>query len=100
MRLCELRGPCGWPTFPDLRASLRLDPKKYTGASVRFFALVNAIKVIPYVALGALDMRNFSTSLTLLPVALLATFAGAMIVRRLKRMSSIHSPMGLDLPHP
>ncbi|MDO1582012.1 sulfite exporter TauE/SafE family protein [Rhizobium oryzicola] len=74
----------GGPPFQIYALPLRLDPKKYTGASVRFFALVNAIKVVPYVALGALDMRNFSTSLTLLPVALLATFAGAMIVRRLK----------------
>ena len=63
---------------------LRLDPKSYTGASVRFFALVNAIKLIPYFALGALDLENLTASATLLPLALVATMMGAAIVRRLK----------------
>jgi uncharacterized protein len=74
----------GGPPFQIYALPLKLDPKNYTGASVRFFALVNAIKVIPYVALGALDTKNFAISLTLLPVALVATVAGAAIVRRLK----------------
>jgi uncharacterized protein len=74
----------GGPPFQIYALPLRLDPKAYTGASVRFFALVNAIKVIPYVALGALDTKNLSISFTLLPVALVATMAGAVIVRRLK----------------
>lgn len=74
----------GGPPFQIYALPMKLDPKAYTGASVRFFALVNAIKVIPYVALGALDTKNLSISLTLLPVALVSTVAGAMIVRRLK----------------
>ncbi len=74
----------GGPPFQIYALPLKLDPKDYTGASVRFFALVNAIKVIPYVALGALDTRNLSLSITLLPVALIATMAGAAIVKRLK----------------
>ncbi|SIQ15967.1 hypothetical protein SAMN05880590_102331 [Rhizobium sp. RU35A] len=74
----------GGPPFQIYALPLKLDPKAYTGASVRFFALVNAIKVIPYVALGALDRQNLQLSVTLLPVALIATMAGAVIVRRLK----------------
>jgi uncharacterized membrane protein YfcA len=74
----------GGPPFQIYALPLKLDPKAYTGASVRFFALVNAIKVVPYVALGALDTRNLATSLTLLPIALVSTMAGALIVRRLK----------------
>ncbi|MCO5731958.1 sulfite exporter TauE/SafE family protein [Rhizobium sp. SSA_523] len=74
----------GGPPFQIYALPLKLDPKDYTGASVRFFALINAVKVIPYVALGALDTRNLAASVTLLPVALVATIAGAAIVRRLK----------------
>ncbi|MFD1745208.1 sulfite exporter TauE/SafE family protein [Rhizobium helianthi] len=74
----------GGPPFQIYALPLRLDPKRYTGASVRLFAIVNAVKVIPYVALGALDSRNLTTSLTLLPIAFLSTLAGAWIIRRLK----------------
>lgn len=74
----------GGPPFQIYALPLKLDPKAYTGASVRFFALINAIKVIPYVALGALDAHNLKVSLTLLPVALVATMAGAVVVRHMK----------------
>ncbi|WP_029616748.1 sulfite exporter TauE/SafE family protein [Pseudorhizobium marinum] len=74
----------GGPPFQIYVLPLRLDPKSYTGASVRFFALVNAIKLIPYFALGALDLENLTASATLLPLALVATMMGAAIVRRLK----------------
>lgn len=73
----------GGPPFEIYALPLKLPPKAYTGASVRFFAILNAVKVIPYVALGQLDMGNFTASLTLIPVAFLATMAGAAIVRRL-----------------
>ncbi|MCF1462892.1 sulfite exporter TauE/SafE family protein [Agrobacterium vitis] len=74
----------GGPPFEIYALPLKLDPKTYTGTSVRFFACLNAIKVIPYIALGQLDFSNFTLSLSLLPVALLSTMAGAMVVRRMK----------------
>lgn len=74
----------GGPPFQIYALPLKLDPKKYTGASVRLFAIMNAVKVIPYVALGALDTRNLALSLTLMPVAFVATMAGAWVVRKLK----------------
>lgn len=74
----------GGPPFQIYTLPLKLDPKDYTGASVRFFALVNAIKLIPYFALGALDAENLTASATLLPVALVATMLGAAVVRHLK----------------
>lgn len=73
----------GGPPFEIYALPLKLDPKTYTGTSVRFFALLNAIKVIPYVALGQLDLGNFTASLTLMPVAFLSTMLGAFVVRRL-----------------
>ena len=74
----------GGPPFQIYVLPMKLDPKAYTGASIRFFALVNAVKVIPYFALGALDTENLTASATLLPVALISTLMGAAIVKHLK----------------
>src|SRR5690606_18720764 len=60
----------GGPPFQIYVLPMQLDPKAYTGASIRFFAIVNAVKVIPYFFLGALDRENMFISMTLLPVAL------------------------------
>jgi uncharacterized membrane protein YfcA len=87
----------GGPPFQIYALPMKLDPKNYTGASVRFFALVNAIKIIPYVALGALDTRNLATSITLLPVALVTTMAGAFIVKRMKPDAFYPLAYGLGL---
>jgi len=81
----------GGPPFQIYALPMRLDPKSYTGASIRFFAIVNAVKVIPYFFLGALDRENLAISATLLPVALIATMLGAAIVKHLK--SEIFYPM-------
>lgn len=74
----------GGPPFQIYVLPLKLDPKTYTGMSVRFFAIMNAIKLIPYFALGGLDTANLTASASLLPVALVTTLAGARIVKHLK----------------
>lgn len=74
----------GGPPYQIYALPLRQDPKIYTGTSVRFFAIINAIKLAPYFALGQFDTTNLSTSLVLAPLAPVATLAGAYIVRRLK----------------
>lgn len=63
---------------------LRQDPKLYTATSVVVFAVMNAVKLIPYFALGELDASNLSISAALMPAAAVATFAGAAIVRRMR----------------
>lgn len=63
---------------------LRLSPKEYTGTAVRFFAIVNALKLPPYFMLGLLSAGNLKTSAMLFPVALLATLVGAMVVKRMR----------------
>ncbi len=85
----------GGPPFQIYVLPMRLDPKRYTGASIRFFAIVNAVKVVPYVLLGALDRHNLAISATLLPVALLSTMAGAAVVKHLK--SEVFYPMTYGL---
>jgi len=74
----------GGPPYQIYALPLRQDPKTYTGTSVRFFAIINAIKLVPYFALGQFDATNLSTSLALAPLAPVATLAGAYIVRRMK----------------
>lgn len=74
----------GGPPFQIYTLPLRLDPLSYTGASTRFFAIMNAIKVLPYFALGELGTTNLGLSATLLPVALVSTLIGARLVRYLK----------------
>lgn len=74
----------GGPPYQIYTLPLRQDPKIYTGTSVRFFAIVNAVKLVPYFALGQFDATNLKTSLALAPLAPVATLAGAYVVRRLK----------------
>lgn len=74
----------GGPPYQIYTLPLRQDPRTYTGTSVRFFAIINALKLVPYFALGQFDTTNLSTSLVLSPLALVATLGGAFIVRRMK----------------
>jgi uncharacterized membrane protein YfcA len=87
----------GGPPFQIYVLPMRLDPKSYTGASIRFFAIVNAVKVIPYFLLGALDGENLTISATLLPVALVSTIAGAAVVKHLKAETFYPMTYGLAL---
>ncbi len=47
-----------------------------------FFAAVNLIKVPPYFLLGQFSRENLTVSVGLIPIAVLSTFAGVWIVRR------------------
>ncbi|MBL0374998.1 sulfite exporter TauE/SafE family protein [Rhizobium sp. KVB221] len=74
----------GGAPFQVYGLPLKLPPRDYTGAAVRFFAILNAVKLIPYFMLGQLDFTNLYLSATLFPLAPLATIAGALIVRRMR----------------
>ncbi len=74
----------GGPPFQVYTLPLRLDPKVLTGTSVIFFAVTNALKLIPYFALGQFDATNLAASFALMPIAPLATLAGAWLVRRMR----------------
>lgn len=71
----------GGPPFQVHVLPKRLDPKVYTGTSVLFFAVVNAVKVGPYAALGFFDARVLASALVTLPLAALAVRVGARVVR-------------------
>ncbi|OJF94528.1 sulfite exporter TauE/SafE family protein [Pararhizobium antarcticum] len=74
----------GGPPFQIYALPLKLPPRDYTGTIVRFFAVLNVVKLLPYFALGQLDLSNLKTSLTLFPLAMAATACGAWLVRRMR----------------
>ena len=74
----------GGPPFQVYALPLRLDPKVITGTSAIFFAVTNAVKLVPYFALGQFDATNLTASAVLMPLAPLATLAGAWLVRRMR----------------
>jgi hypothetical protein len=46
-----------------------------------FFAATNAMKVVPYFALGQFSTKTLETSALLLPLAVATNFAGIWLVR-------------------
>lgn len=73
----------GGPPYQIYTVPLRLPPRIYTGTSVAVFSIINAVKVLPYFALGLFSTDNLATSAVLMPVAILATLAGVAVVKRL-----------------
>ena len=74
----------GGPPYQVYTLPLKLDPRVFTGTSVIFFAVTNAVKLVPYFALGQFDATNLAASAVLMPVAPVATLAGAWLVRRMR----------------
>jgi len=74
----------GGPPFQVYTLPLRLDPKVLSGTAAIFFAATNAVKLVPYFALGQFDATNLTASAVLMPIAPLATLAGAWLVRRMR----------------
>jgi uncharacterized membrane protein YfcA len=73
----------GGPPFLVYTMPQRLAAPVFAGTSVLFFALVNLMKVPPYLWLGQFSRANLWASLTLLPLAIASTLAGVWIVRRI-----------------
>jgi uncharacterized membrane protein YfcA len=71
----------GSPPFQIHILPQRLDKLTLVGTSVIFFAFMNWVKVVPYLALGQFSTRNFATSVALLPLAVVANFFGIWLVR-------------------
>lgn len=74
----------GGPPYQVYMLPLRLDPVRLAGTTVVFFTTMNAVKLVPYAALGQFDAANLATSAVLLPLAPLATLAGVWLVRRIR----------------
>jgi uncharacterized membrane protein YfcA len=71
----------GAPPFQMYALPLRLDKQVFVGTSVIFFAVTNAVKLIPYFFLGQFDAANMETAAVLFPFAALTTIVGIWLVR-------------------
>jgi uncharacterized membrane protein YfcA len=72
----------GAPPFQVFVMPQDLKPRVFAGTATMFFAAVNLIKLPPYFLLGQFSRDNLKVSLALIPVAILSTFAGVWLVRR------------------
>ena len=53
----------------------------FVGTTTVFFAVVNVMKIVPYLMLAQFTAKNLTTSLVLLPIAVIANFAGIWMVK-------------------
>jgi uncharacterized membrane protein YfcA len=72
----------GGPPFQIYVMPQKLPRDVFVGTGAVLFALVNWIKVPPYLALGQFSGENLATAGALFPVAIASTWAGVLLVRR------------------
>ena len=71
----------GGPPYYAFVLPQRLEKMLYVGTTVWFFALVNAMKVAPYFALGQFSTSGLVTSAALIPLAVASNVLGVWLVR-------------------
>jgi uncharacterized protein len=71
----------GGPPFQIYVLPQQLPKAVFAGTTTITFAVINAVKLVPYWALGQLTLTNLRTSILLMPVAIAGTFAGVRLVR-------------------
>jgi len=74
-------GQAGAPAYTLYVLALRLPKMMFVGTTAYFFAGVNYMKIVPYVALGQFSAKGFATSLILIPLAVLTNLLGFWLVR-------------------
>lgn len=72
----------GGPPFQIYVMPQKLPRDVFVGTGAILFALLNWIKVPPYVALGQFTTENLLTAAVLFPLAVASTWAGVLLVRR------------------
>jgi len=71
----------GAPPYQVFVLPLGLSKAVFAGTSTIAFAYINAIKLVPYHALGQLSPDNLATAALLIPIAAVAVFAGVRLVK-------------------
>lgn len=74
----------GGPPFQVYVMPQNLARDVFVGTGAVLFAIINWVKVPPYIALGQFTRENLLTSAALFPVAIVSTWAGVLLVRRVK----------------
>lgn len=73
----------GAPPYQVYVLPQRLPKMVYAGTSTILFTVVNAVKLVPYWALGQLSLGNLEKVAILAPAAVAATFVGVRLTRRI-----------------
>jgi len=63
----------------------QLDKVLFAGTTIVFFAVINATKVVPYLALGLFDATNLATSAVLAPAAAAGIVLGILLRKHISR---------------
>jgi uncharacterized membrane protein YfcA len=74
----------GAPPFQVYVMPQRLSPRLFAGTAIMVFAAINLMKVPGYFALGQFSKENLTAAVSLFPLAIVATFVGVWVVRRVK----------------
>ena len=72
----------GGPPFNMYALPRGLSRDVFVGSAGIFFAVVNVVKVAPFIALGQLTLANLATATALFPLAIVSNIAGIWLVRR------------------
>ncbi len=75
----------GGPPYQIYTIPQGLPKTVYAGTSVMFFAVVNAVKLVPYFMLGQFDRANLTTSLILIPLAPVGVLLGVWLLKRISQ---------------
>jgi uncharacterized membrane protein YfcA len=71
----------GAPPYQMYVMPQRLSKLVFAGTSTILFAIINAVKLLPYWALGQLSLENLRTAALLFPIGIIATLLGVQIVK-------------------
>ncbi len=71
----------GAPPFQVYVLPLRMEKAVFAGTSTVLFAYINAVKLIPYWALGTLTLDDLKVAAVLMVPASIAVFAGVWLVK-------------------
>lgn len=71
----------GGPPYQVYTLPLKMTKTVFAGTSTIAFAVINAVKLIPYWHLGQLSAANMKVALMLMPIAAGAVFAGVWLVK-------------------
>lgn len=74
----------GGPPFQMWVGPKRLPHETFVGTSAVLFAAINYAKLPAYLALGQFTRENLTISAALMPLAILSTFAGVWLIRRME----------------
>ncbi|RJF77189.1 sulfite exporter TauE/SafE family protein [Rhodopseudomonas palustris] len=73
----------GGPPYQVYMLPLQLPKLVLVGTTTIFFAILNVLKIGPYILLGQFNPANLATSIALLPLAAAANLLGIWLVRRM-----------------